>query len=130
MKEKEIKFNFEHGKIIFKIGKENCFMSAENFLDILDRQKAHDIFESLKPEVRFGEQNTLRNAALYTLLKDRGVSELKIAEKLGLSGVQELNDWLEYGFVERIKKEREADFNATYQGHNEFRTKTILKGDF
>ena len=44
---KEIEFKFSHEKIIFKIGEENYFMSAEKFLDILDRQKAHDIFESL-----------------------------------------------------------------------------------
>ena len=112
---KEIKFRFEDGRLIFQIGDEEYFLPAEGFLALLNRQAMHDTFESLKLENRFADLNRLEVAAKYQILKDRGVEDVKIAERLNTT-LENMHEWISSGYVEEIKEKKKSDFEAVYRG--------------
>ncbi len=64
---------------------------------------------------------------MYRFLKDRGVAEAEISEKLGFPKAEDLADWIATGYAERIKAEKEDDFAALYRGLDEYKTESVLK---
>lgn len=81
----------------------------------------------MKFENRFADFSRIKVAAKYQILKDRGVSPEKITERLNISSVEVMDEWLATGFVEQIKEKKKDDFAALYRGFDEYSTKSLMK---
>lgn len=116
----EVKLDFQHGRLIFRLDDLNdkeFFISSKAILQLLDRQRVSEIFHSLDPAVKYANFERFDFLVELELLKQKGLSMTEIAAHFDVDE-EELKKWMteRAGVIERIKNQNPSNFAAAVRG--------------
>ena len=110
----QIKIEYRHNKVIFKVGKNQYFIPAEEFLAMINTGDRAQTFSQPQPSQKYASMDSLERVVKYNILRDEGHSDTGIASFFGIPEAQ-LVDWLlnrKPEFEEFLNRERPGDLAA------------------
>ena len=116
----KIELKFQHGRLVFSVGDKEFFITSDDFLNLLDQQRTHEIFHSVDPAVIYADWERFDFVVEMEVLKERGLNLDEIASHVGTTRAR-LEGWMSErtGVIERIKNENPSNFAAAVRGRKE-----------
>ena len=117
---KQITLDYQHGKLVFRIGSDEYYINSDDLLSLLDSQRVRQTFHDLDPAVIYAEWDNFDFVAKYVALCEKDYSLEERAEYLGTTK-ERLENWqtVRAGLIQQIKDRIPSNFKAAVTGAKE-----------
>jgi len=116
----KIELKFQHGRLVFSVGDKEYFITSDDLLNLLDRQRTHEVFRSVDLGLVYADWERFDFIAELEVLKEKGLNLDEIASHVGTTK-ERLEGWMSEraGVIERIKNENPSNFAAAVRSIKE-----------
>ena len=116
----KIELKFQHGRLVFSVEDKEYFIASDDLLNLLDRQRTHEVFRSVDLGLVYADWERFDFIAELEVLKEKGLNLDEIASHVGTTK-ERLEGWMSEraGVIERIKNENPSNFAAAVRSIKE-----------